>query len=244
MEFREWLRHMECACYFCHMCQLLRVLETGELRPVVGSDCRVASFRLIAATNRILEQRVADSEFRSDLFYRLNVFRIELPSLRDRMDDIPALADRFLAKVFGNDGRHLRISPEAVQELQSRAWYGNVRELRNVLESASVICRGDTIEPDHLPAPVPSLFNTALAAVQSGDDQLFDAVEAWANTQLEERGPACSDLYERFLKAVEPRLIEAALKRVNGQRGEAAKLLGIHRETLREKLRRLDDERA
>ncbi|MEJ7591828.1 MAG: sigma-54 dependent transcriptional regulator [Planctomycetaceae bacterium] len=224
--------------------KLLRVLETGELRPVGESDCRVASFRLIAATNRILEQRVADGEFRSDLFYRLNVFRIELPSLRDRLDDIPALADRFLLNLSGDDGRRLRISPEAVQELQSRAWYGNVRELRNVLESASVICRGDTIGTEHLPAPVSSLVCTPPASAQSVADQLTIAVQAWTKTQLEERGPACSDLYEKFLKAVEPRLIESALKHVSGQRGEAAKLLGDHRETLREKLRRLDEERS
>lgn len=224
--------------------KLLRVLESGELRPVGGSDCRLVSFRLIAATNRILEQRVADGEFRSDLFFRLNVFRIELPPLRDRMDDIPALADRFLRNVSGNDGQRLRISPEALEELQSRRWYGNVREFRNVLESASVICRGDTIGPEHLPDPVPSLTHTGPASAQSPDDRLFNAVEAWTKIQLEKRGPACGDLYERFLKAVEPRLIDAALKHVNGQRGEAAKLLGIHRETLREKLRRLDEERT
>ena len=224
--------------------KLLRVLESGELRPVGGSDCRLVSFRLIAATNRILEQRVADGEFRSDLFFRLNVFRIELPPLRDRMDDIPALADRFLRNVSGNDGQRLRISPEALEELQSRRWYGNVREFRNVLESASVICRGDTIGPEHLPDPVPSLTHTGPASAQSPDDRLFNAVEAWTKIQLEKRGPACGGLYERFLKAVEPRLIDAALKHVNGQRGEAAKILGIHRETLREKLRRLDEERA
>ena len=224
--------------------KLLRVLESGELRPVGGSDCRLVSFRLIAATNRILEQRVADGEFRSDLFFRLNVFRIELPPLRDRMDDIPALADRFLRNVSGNDGQRLRISPEALEELQSRRWYGNVREFRNVLESASVICRGDTIGPEHLPDPVPSLTHTGPASAQSPDDRLFNAVEAWTKIQLEKRGPACGDLYERFLKAVEPRLIDAALKHVNGQRGEAAKILGIHRETLREKLRRLDEERT
>ena len=144
----------------------------------------------------------------------------------------------------GSDTQRLRISPEALAELQSRRWYGNVRELRNVLESASVICRGHTIGPEHLPAPVPSLTNTGLASAQSADDQLSNAVQVWAKTQLQERGPAYSDLYERFLKAVEPRLIDAALKHVNGQRGEAAKLLGIHRETLREKLRRLDEERT
>jgi len=223
--------------------KLLRVLETGELRPVGSNDCRTASFRLIAATNRSLEQRVAEGEFRSDLFYRLNVFRIELPVLRDRMEDIPALVERFLQNSSGN-GHHLRLSPEAMELLQSRSWFGNVRELRNAIESASVICRGDEIGPEHLPDPVPSLVNTTPVSAQSVDDQLFNAVQAWTKTQLMESGLAGSDLYEKFQKAVEPRLIEGVLNHVNGQRGEAAKLLGIHRETLREKLRRLDDERA
>lgn len=223
--------------------KLLRVLETGELRPVGSTDCRTASFRLIAATNRSLEQRVADGEFRSDLFYRLNVFRIELPVLRDRIDDIPALADRFLQNSSRN-GHQLRLSREAMKVLQSRSWFGNVRELRNAIESASVICRGDEIGPEHLPDPVLSLLNTVPAPVQSADDQLFNAVHVWTKTQLKETDLACSDLYERFQKAVEPRLIDVVLSHVNGQRGEAAKLLGIHRETLREKLRRLDEERS
>lgn len=221
--------------------KLLRVLEMGELRPVGGSDCRVASFRLIAATNRRLEQRVAEGEFRSDLYYRLNVFRIELPALRNRIEDIPALAERFLLSASGNREKGLRISPETMQLLQSRPWYGNVRELRNVIESASVICRGDFIVPEHLPNPAPRLSNSSPAETHSVADQLADAVRAWIETQLQDIDHASGELYERFLKTIEPQVIEAVLKHANGHRGEAARLLGIHRETLREKLRRYED---
>lgn len=219
--------------------KLLRVLESGELRPVGGSECRAASFRLVAATNRSLEQRVANGEFRNDLFYRLNVFRIELPALRNRVGDIPALAERFLQNASRN-GQRFSLSAEALEELQSRPWFGNVRELRNALESASVICRGNTIAKEHLPVPVSSLTNPAEASTHSVAAQLGDAVQAWAASQLLQDGCPGGDLFDRFLKAAEPQLISAALNHVNGQRGEAAKLLGIHRETLREKIRRLD----
>src|SRR5690606_19762184 len=99
--------------------KLLRVLETGELRPVGSSECRQATFRLIAATNRQLERRVADGQFRSDLFYRLNVFRIEMPPLRDRIEDIPALAERFLTDV-SRHGQQFQLSHDTITELQSR----------------------------------------------------------------------------------------------------------------------------
>ncbi len=220
--------------------KLLRVLETGELRPVGGSDCRMASFRLIAATNRRLEQRVAEGEFRSDLYYRLNVFRIEMPALRDRLEDIPALAERFLQNASRN-GQNFRLSPEALRELQSRSWFGNVRELRNAIESASVVCRGETISVEHLPNPVPSLTSPDGSSQHDVATRLNDAVHAWTVSQLQKDGSQIGDLYDRLLKAAEPPLLNAVLTHVNDQRGEAAKLLGIHRETLREKLRRIDE---
>jgi two-component system, NtrC family, nitrogen regulation response regulator GlnG len=220
--------------------KLLRVLETGELRPVGGSSCRTASFRLVAATNSLLEQRVADEEFRSDLFYRLNVFRIEMPALRERIEDIPALAERFLRNA-SRDGQHFGLSPEALNELQSRSWFGNVRELRNAIESATVICRGDTISVEHLPNPIQSLSHSNSEPAENSTERLSHAIVQWTNHELLECDSACGNLYDRFLKAAELPLLTTALGHANGQRGEAAKLLGIHRETLREKLRRLDE---
>lgn len=220
--------------------KLLRVLETREIRPVGGSDCRTASFRLVAATNRPLEQRVADGAFRGDLFYRLNVFRIEMPALRHRIEDIPALAERFLRDA----SQHrcpLQLSANALDELQSRSWFGNVREFRNAIESASVICRGDTIRREHLPAPLPALTRDVRSPLASVADELANAVRIWTESQLQTDRASRSDLYEAFLGVAEPVLLNAALKHVQGHRGDAAKLLGIHRETLRDKLRRLDE---
>ena len=112
--------------------KLLRVLETREVQPVGTGQCIPGSFRLVAATNRRLEDIVAEGRFRSDLFYRLNVFRIELPPLRERRQDILLLAHRFLKDSDGNS--RLQLSEAAAQQLQQRPWHGNVRELRNVIE--------------------------------------------------------------------------------------------------------------
>ncbi len=223
--------------------KLLRVLETGELRPVGGSDCRTATFRLVAATNRNLEERVSGGEFRSDLYYRLNVFRIEMPALRDRIEDIPALADRFLQNA-SRSGQQMRLSAEAMKELQSRSWYGNVRELRNAIEAATVVCRGDTISVEHLPNPVPSLIKADHRVGQDPTARLQQAVCDWTTSQLNDIESGLDDLYERFLKTAERPLLRATLSHVGEQRGEASRLLGIHRETLREKLRRIDPEQS
>ena len=220
--------------------KLLRVLETGELRPVGSNDCRMASFRLIAATHRSLEQRVSSGEFRGDLFFRLNVFRIEVPPLRERLDDLPALIQRFLMNC-PRGGNVLRMSQEALDELTKRPWHGNVRELRNVVESASVVCRGDTILPDHLSDPASLLTATTIDPSSDSLTLLDSAIHAWTTAQLINSSTNVDDLYDRFLKATEPALLRTTLQHSGGQRGEAAKILGIHRETLRDKLKRFDD---
>lgn len=220
--------------------KLLRVLETGELRPVGSNDCRMASFRLVAATHRSLEQRVSSGEFRGDLFFRLNVFRIEVPPLRERLEDLPALTQRFLANCPRGE-RILQISDEALDELAKRPWHGNVRELRNVVESASVVCRGDTILPQHLTDPTSLLKSASAEASIDPVTQLNSAIHAWTTAQLSNPPTVVDDLYNRFLKATEPALLSTTLQHSSGQRGEAARILGIHRETLRDKLRRVEE---
>ncbi len=220
--------------------KLLRALETREVRPVGSGTCRTASFRLVAATNRQLEERVASGDFRNDLFFRLNVFRIELPPLRNRTEDIPLLAQRFL--IHATRQQHsLHISNEAMSELVQRPWFGNVRELRNVIESATVVCRGDVIRPEHLPSPVAALNESGAA---SKPRAIADVIGEWTEQQLSGSDADIDNLYDRFLQAAEPGLLLTALKHTQGHRGSAAKLLGIHRETLRDKLRRIGDEPA
>ncbi len=227
--------------------KLLRTLETHEVRPVGSGTCRTASFRMIAATNRQLEQRVAEGEFRHDLFFRLNVFRIEIPPLRDRVEDIRPLVQRFLQN-SRSSGHPLSISDAAMVELESRAWHGNVRELRNVIESATVVCRGDFIQPEHLPQPVTSLNSDRIAAPDvrpaNSSAALAEVAREWMLEQVRTADADVRDLYEKFLQTVEPELITIALQSTNGHRGSAARLLGMHRETLREKLKRMGEDQS
>ncbi|RYY53488.1 MAG: sigma-54-dependent Fis family transcriptional regulator [Chitinophagaceae bacterium] len=131
--------------------KLLRVLENGEF--IKLGDVRVSktNIRIIAATNRDLEKEVEQGKFREDLYYRLNIFSIELPSLRQRKGDIPALASFFLTRFAAKQGRDVRIGKEAMELLVGYAWKGNVRELKNVLERALILVDGSEIQPAHLP---------------------------------------------------------------------------------------------
>ena len=132
--------------------KLLRFLQDREYEPLGDPRTRYADVRVLAATNRDLEEAVKQGRFREDLFYRLNVIRIEIPSLRERPEDILPLAERLLV-FFCKQNRKtlLTYSEEALQALQSHTWPGNVRELRNAVEHAVILCRGDRIEVGHLP---------------------------------------------------------------------------------------------
>lgn len=227
--------------------KLLRTLETREILPVGSREFRQATFRLVAATNRPLESMVQQETFRGDLFYRLNVFRIELPPLRERVEDIPELAAAFLSNVTSGR-RQLVFADGALDELMSRPWYGNVRELRNAVESASVVCRGEAVLPEHLPRPMARGLESAsadgvaeFAEGKTPDEFLKAAVEAWAKEQLGQSSES-GGLYQRFLEAAESTLLPLVLASVEGNRVAAARLLGMHRETLREKLRRISGE--
>lgn len=211
--------------------KLLRVLETRQVTPVGGNESRDASFRLVAATNRNLETMVDRGGFREDFFYRLNVFRIQLPPLRDRGDDVTLLAQHFLKTTSSQQG--LTLSPAAIEEIRSRPWYGNVRELRNAIEHAAIMAPSGVILPEYLPTPAD---NRNTGVVHS---KLEDAVRRWWQLQLEKSDGVAdlSGLYDRFLNEAEPVMLEQAL-RVGTNRKEASRILGLHRQTLREKLRR------
>jgi two-component system, NtrC family, response regulator len=132
--------------------KLLRVLENGEFIKLGDIKTTRVNVRIIAATNRDLENSIAIGTFREDLFYRINVFSIKLPSLRDRAEDIPLLANHFLSKFGSEENKpELHLSNESLSLLLQHSWKGNIRELRNVLERAVVLTDGDTILPEHLP---------------------------------------------------------------------------------------------
>jgi DNA-binding NtrC family response regulator len=212
--------------------KLLRVLEFGEIVPVGGDRAVQSDFRLISATHQNLQERVAEGAFRHDLYFRLITFEIEMPPLRQRTDDIGPLAEHFLDMLADrNPGPRPAISPEALAELRRRDWFGNVRELRNAIEHAMILARGGIISPEHLPPPV---LPAGLA--HSGQDEAIAMlIRGWAQAQLEGRAEV-QDLYERFLRLVEPPLLKAALQHSGGQCLAASRRLGLHRTTLRKKL--------
>jgi transcriptional regulator with PAS, ATPase and Fis domain len=138
--------------------KLLRVVETREIRPLGGSVSSTVDIRLITATHRRLEQMVADDQFRSDLFYRINVARIEIPPLRERLEDVPVLARNFLAGFSSSNCKRIGdFTTGALQRLGNYDWPGNVRELKNVIEAAVVLCRSDVIREEDLRNLPPNL---------------------------------------------------------------------------------------
>jgi two-component system nitrogen regulation response regulator GlnG len=219
--------------------KLLRALEQRELTPVGGAESRATNFRILAATHRSLAAMIRRGEFREDLFYRLSVFQIELPPLRRRTDDIPLLAERFLSDL-GPGYQSRRFTAATIRELQSRTWPGNVRELKNAVERAAIVARSDAIGPEHLPPEVPRKISA-----RSMEERLTALLSRWANGQMKQQKLAKGEanLYDEFLGLAEPPLLRWALARCRQNRTAAAKLLGLNRATLRDKLRRhgMDD---
>jgi DNA-binding NtrC family response regulator len=134
--------------------KLLRVLQEREVIPVGATEAVAVDVRIVAATNRDLDEEIRRGGFRSDLFYRLNVITLHLPPLRERADDVPLLAAHFLQRFAASRGRQVRLAPETLEAMQGYDWPGNVRELENALERAAVMTPGEEIGPDALPARI------------------------------------------------------------------------------------------
>jgi len=216
--------------------KLLRTIEQHEVLAVGGTLPRTIDVRILAATNRPLAELIASGAFREDLYFRLGVFQIHLPPLRDRREDIAALAEHFLRRIAPpQEGAPWRISDAAQTELCSRTWVGNVRELRNAVEHAAIVARGGEIRPEHLPRPAP----LSKGAPESPGDRAQQEISRWTADEAETLAQAEDpQLYERFLQLVEPPLLDAVLRHCGGNRAAAAQLLGLHRATLRQKMRR------
>jgi two-component system, NtrC family, nitrogen regulation response regulator GlnG len=204
--------------------KLLRVLEHNEVTPVGSNQPSPLDIRILAATHQDLERKIAEGMFRHDLFFRLNVFQIHLPSLRERRDDIVPLAEHFLRRL---DARVLPLLPVSVQFLTNQSWLGNVRELRNALEHAVIVARGGPLLPEHFPA--------ASALVANPKDQLAAAVLHWLQDRIGAKASP-ENLYEELLQAIEPPLLEELMRRLQGNRVVAAQWLGLNRATVRKKL--------
>ncbi len=210
--------------------KLLRAIEQQEVTPVGEGKTRPIDARIIAATNRPLSDLIAAGKFREDLFFRLSVFEIEIPPLRQRRDDIPALARYFLPRSRA-DSSAAPLDDDVLDELKNRPWRGNVRELRNAIEHAAILSRGAPIVVEHLPAPS-TLGENGVAPQQRLEQQ----ISKWVADHVDHEHP--DGLHEQFLALVEPPLIRAVLEHHANNRAATAQTLGIHRTTLRQKMRR------
>src|SRR6185436_12849765 len=167
--------------------KFLRVLQEREFQRLGGSRVQRADVRVIAATNRDLSEALARGEFREDLYYRLRVFEIALPPLRDRKEDILPLAESFVEEIGKTVGRPCAgISKEARDALLGNPWRGNVRELRNAIERAIILCDGGLITTEHLPAPRPGNGKGAAAPATSSSQSLGDVERALVEKALKE----------------------------------------------------------
>jgi len=203
--------------------KLLRLLESGTYRRVGSTELRHADIRLVSATHRNLFDMVASGTFREDLYYRLGTFPIHLPPLRDRRDDIPLLSAALLERI--DSKRRLQLSEAAEAYLKEQSFYGNVRELRNLLERGSILCDGEILEPTHLRQAVQSGFQIEVRSklvVDRSDAQKTDV-------------PVTQSLRE-----VEEEAFKSLVKAHRGSRSDLARRLGISTRSLYRKLKALD----
>ncbi len=215
--------------------KILRALQEKEIERVGGTGSKKVDVRVVAATNRDLEIEVAAGRFREDLFYRLNVIPMHLPPLRERGEDIMALAEHFLhGFCFEKDRKPLSIGSQAKAMLINYTWPGNVRELENFMERLSILCEGPQVTPADLPEKIQRAAG------------LEPAPPAFAATAPPQgfRWPELQDMRDKgmglkeFLDEIEERLLQEALAEASGVKNQAAELLGIKRTTLIEKLKK------
>jgi two-component system nitrogen regulation response regulator GlnG len=202
--------------------KLLRVLEERTVEGLGAGERKPLDVRVIAASQGDLAKEVEAGRFREDLYFRLNVFPIRMPPLRERRDDIPRLAAHFLEAFRGGDAG---IAPETLESLLAHDWPGNVRELRNAVEHAAVLARGRTLEPEHLPQNV-------RREADASERALPLVREAVRRAAADAEGA----VYEAVLDLFEKPLLAEAMRLTGGNQVKAASLLGIHRTTLRKKL--------
>ncbi|MCP4679281.1 MAG: sigma-54-dependent Fis family transcriptional regulator [Deltaproteobacteria bacterium] len=195
--------------------KLLRTLQEGEVKRVGASESSKVDVRVVAATNVDLHKAMLDGTFREDLYYRLNVITVQIPPLRERIEDIPLLAYHFLRKYALRSGRDIRrISLEAMRSLRSYGWPGNVRELENAVERSVVMARGDVIMPGDLPQAVVSTSDSTISR-----NVLLDL--------------AFSEAKKRVVEGFEKEYVQEVLRRAGGNVSEAARQASLDRSNFR-----------
>ena len=215
--------------------KFLRVLQEREFQRLGGSATKRADIRVIAATNRDPRLAMERGTFREDLYYRLSVFEITLPPLRERPDDILVLAEAFLDEIGRSVGRAAAgLSKDARDSLLNHRWPGNVRELRNASERAVILCDGGLVTSEHLPIALSAPRPRATAPSAPTPERATPSVTAPSSIPPEGIN----------LEAVEREMIESAMAQANNNKPEAARLLGLARGQLYSRLKRYGLTRA
>jgi two-component system nitrogen regulation response regulator GlnG len=211
--------------------KVLRVLQDQQFERVGGNEQVRTNVRLIAATNRILSEMMKEGTFRSDLYYRLNVYTINLPPLRERDGDLPLLINHFLRRFSRELEKNVhQVSPEAMTLLTSYPWPGNLRELQSVLKHAVVEATGPMLLPEFLPETLRGIREPAAPkAAPTSQDALLDFIRQRIDA-------GTSQLYDEVVQSVERTMLNEVLHRVEGNISRAAAILGISRSTFRAKL--------
>lgn len=218
--------------------RLLRVLADGEFYRVGGHQSLKVDVRVIAATHQNLEKRVKDGDFREDLFHRLNVIQLKLPALRERIGDVPALAEHFLKTTAQElDTEPKRLRPNALEVFNSYSWPGNVRELENVCRRATIMAPSNEIDLEDLPTELLKDLNANVEVAGEHPDDWESALKGWAERQAAIGKEAMLD---NAMPKFEKIMIKVALAQTRGRRQEAARLLGWGRNTLTRKIKELE----
>jgi transcriptional regulator with PAS, ATPase and Fis domain len=217
--------------------KVLRVLQQKEIQKIGSNRIIRVNVRVIAVTNRDLSRMVREGQFREDLLYRLNVFPIAIPPLRERKSDIPQLAQLFLAQCSQGSGKKLMIAPESFEALERHDWPGNIRQLRNAVERAVILCDGDLLLPEHF-----GLADTAEAASRSTVPQ-GGAVVSQCGAPADGVAAALQGAWggqeglRGKIRDLERRAYEDALASCDGNKSKAMQKLGVSRRTFYKRLR-------
>jgi two-component system, NtrC family, nitrogen regulation response regulator GlnG len=213
--------------------KILRVLQDQQFERVGGNESLRTNVRGIAATNRDLERMMAHGRFRSDLYYRLNVYSLRLPALRERIDDVPLLTDHFVRRFNKELSKEIRtVAPEALELLRHYPWPGNVRELQSILKQALLQATGPVLLPDFLPATIQAAAKRSVPSLPAPLP-----LEASLTRLIQERLRAGStNLLAELIDLTERHVLSEVLHHAEGNQSQAARILGISRGTLRTKM--------
>jgi len=218
--------------------KVLRVLQEGEFERLGSTETSKVDVRILAATNKNLEKEVEAGRFREDLYYRLKVISIELPPLRDRLDDVPALVNYFVGRFSEEYGKSVHyVADQTIHKLQSYAWPGNVRELENCLRRAVLICKGDVLLAEHVQFEADREH-----APQAGtQEDLIRDLKGRAKGLVEEiLRMADQSAHANLIDLVEEALVARALEECGYNQVRTARMLGISRNTLRHRIKKYD----